>query len=182
MHIGLRFLDDVICLVATSHDPETGGAIDADANPLYRIYEQGETTPVATGSLSKLDDANTTGFYRAEVTLSAANGFEKGKLYVAYVQAAVGGVLGVRAYSFEVLDPAKILAAAYSGEIPPGADPAVPTAAFILQKFWQDARNEISVEAGGTTKMRDSAGVVTSQRVLTDDGTTFTAAKVTAPS
>lgn len=66
-------------------------ATDADSVPTYRIYERGGTTAVATGSSSKRDDANTTGYYEAEVTLSSASGFERGKFYVVQKFATIGG-------------------------------------------------------------------------------------------
>ena len=66
-------------------------ATDADSVPTYRIYERGGTTAVATGSGAKRDDANTTGYYEAEVTLSSASGFERGKFYTILKSATIGG-------------------------------------------------------------------------------------------
>jgi len=77
-----------------THDPSTGALTDADALPAYRVYEEETATPVLTGTMSKLDDANTTGFYTESIACTAANGFEDGKTYIIYVSAAVGGVTG----------------------------------------------------------------------------------------
>jgi hypothetical protein len=52
--------------------------------------------------MAKLDDANTTGFYSEQITLSAANGFEAGKCYTIYITAAVNSVTGGQHHTFKV--------------------------------------------------------------------------------
>jgi hypothetical protein len=82
------------------HDPDTAAL--TDATPSYRIYEATTGTPVATGTMSKLDDANTVGFYATSLTCSTANGYEAGKTYTILVTASVGGVDGGISYGFTV--------------------------------------------------------------------------------
>jgi len=55
-----------------------------------------------TGSLAKLDDANTTGFYSERVQLTAANGFEKGKCYNIYISATVDSDTGTMTHFFQI--------------------------------------------------------------------------------
>ncbi len=74
-------IDDLITFTCNTHSASTGAATDADSDPAYRVYEEETTSPILTGVLSKLDDANTTGYYSEQITLSAANGFENGKDY-----------------------------------------------------------------------------------------------------
>jgi hypothetical protein len=89
-----------------THDPDTGVLTDADTNPSYRLYEDQAATPILSGTLSKLDDVNTTGFYTALVACTTANGFEAGKTYTIYIAAVVNGATGGIAYSFNgMLEP-----------------------------------------------------------------------------
>lgn len=87
---------------ANTFTPATGAAVDADAVPDYRIYEEETGTPLLTGSMAKLDDANTTGFYSEQVAVSGANGFEAGKSYCVRITGVVGGVTGAQVDSFGV--------------------------------------------------------------------------------
>ena len=82
-----------------THDPDTGALTDADSVPSYRIYEDETATAILTGSMAKLDDANTTGFYTETITASGANGFEDGKTYSVYIAATVDSDTGAIAYS-----------------------------------------------------------------------------------
>ena len=99
--IGSWQIDDLLTFYVNTHDPATGGVIDADAVPGYRIYED-EAYMTLTGSMALLDDANTVGFYSEQITLSAANGFEVGKSYVIRITAVVAGVTGVTLREFQV--------------------------------------------------------------------------------
>jgi len=87
-----------------THDPDTGVLTDADALPTYRIYEEGSDTALLTGSFAKLDDANTTGKYRATVGITAANGFELDKGYTISISATVDSDTGGITYDFTVTD------------------------------------------------------------------------------
>jgi len=96
MYLGSFIIDDTCTLYCNSHTPSTGAAVDADAVPGYRIYEDETGTPILTGSYALLDDTNTVGFYSEQITLSAANGFEAGKSYSVRTTIVVGGVTGIQ--------------------------------------------------------------------------------------
>ncbi len=70
-----------------THDPDTGVLTDADTVPSYRVYEDETGTAIANGSMAKLDDANTTGFYSEQLACTAANGYEDDKSYTIYIEA-----------------------------------------------------------------------------------------------
>lgn len=102
MYLGSWKIDDVLTFPANTHSSTTGAATDADAVPAYRVYEDETGTAILNGSMAKLDDANTTGFYSEQITLSAANGFEKGKCYTVYISAAVSSVTGTMNHTFQI--------------------------------------------------------------------------------
>lgn len=102
MYLGSWKIDDYLTFIANTHSPSTGAATDADAVPSYRIYEDETTTAILTGSMAKLDDTNTLGFYSERVQLTAANGFEAGKSYTIYITATVGTVEGTISHSFQM--------------------------------------------------------------------------------
>ena len=87
----------------TTHDPD-GILTDADSLPSYRLYEDEIGTPIASGTMSKVDDANTTGFYAETVPVTPEIGYEVGKTYTVYIEATVNGDRGGAAYSFSVVD------------------------------------------------------------------------------
>src|SRR3972149_6324440 len=80
----------------------SSGAVDADSVPSYRVYEDETGTAILTGSMTKLDDANTTGYYSEQLILSAANGLEKGKSYNIIMCAAVSSITHCATESFQV--------------------------------------------------------------------------------
>ena len=94
MYLGSWKIDDLVTFTVNTHNPTTGAGADADSDPAYRVYEDETSTAILTGVMAKLDDANTVGYYSEQITLSAANGFEKGKSYNIYIAAAVGAVTG----------------------------------------------------------------------------------------
>jgi DNA-binding transcriptional ArsR family regulator len=102
MYLGSWKIDDNLTFCCNTFDPADGAAADADDAPSYRIYEDETATPIVTGSLAKLDDANTLGFYSEQVALSAANGFEKGKSYTVRIEATVNSVVGVAVHSLQI--------------------------------------------------------------------------------
>lgn len=102
MNLGSWKIDDALTFACNTHHPDTGAATDADSVPTYRIYEDETSTPILTGSMALLDGANTTGFYTEQVSLSAANGFEKGKCYTAYIQATVNSIVGTMSHFFQI--------------------------------------------------------------------------------
>ena len=102
MYLGSWKIDDVLTFTCNTHTPSTGAVTDADAVPTYRVYEDETGTPILTGSTAKLDDAGTTGYYSEQITLSAANGLEKGKTYTIRMSATVGGVAGAMSHTFQI--------------------------------------------------------------------------------
>jgi hypothetical protein len=100
--LGYRNIDDLLTFAVNTHSASTGAATDADAVPSYRVYEDETGTAILTGSMAKLDDTNTTGFYSEQLTLSAANGFEAGKCYSIYISAAVNSVTGTTERHFSI--------------------------------------------------------------------------------
>jgi len=84
-----------------THDPDTGVLTDADSAPTYRVYEDETATPLLTGTMTKLDDANTTGFYTELIACTVANGFENGKTYTIYIAATVDSDTGGICYGFK---------------------------------------------------------------------------------
>jgi len=83
----------------------TTGSIltDADGAPAYRVYEDETGTAILTGTMSKLDDAGTTGFYTGQIACTAANGFEDGKTYTIYISATVSSDTGGISFGFEAM-------------------------------------------------------------------------------
>lgn len=102
MYLGSWKIDDNLTFPCNTHSPTTGAGTDADSVPSYRVYEDETGTPLLTGSMAKLDDANTVGFYSEQIALSAANGFEKGKSYTIYISATVSSVTGTMSHSFQI--------------------------------------------------------------------------------
>lgn len=99
----LVFIGDNLLFSICTHDPGTGELTDADDAPTYRIYEDETGTAILTGTMAKLDDANTTGFYVETITCSNANGFENRKTYTIYIEATVSLNTGGSKFHFKVL-------------------------------------------------------------------------------
>jgi hypothetical protein len=102
MYLGAIKLGANLTFYANTHTPSTGAAVDADAVPGYRVYEDEVATPLLTGSMALFDDANTVGFYSEQIAVTAGNGFESGKSYGIRVTGVVGGVTGVELHQFDV--------------------------------------------------------------------------------
>lgn len=102
MYLGSWKIDDYLTFPANTHAPATGAATDADAVPTYRIYEDETGTAIANGSMAKLDDTNTLGFYSERIQLLTATGFEAGKCYTIYVSGTVGSVEGTLSHTFQI--------------------------------------------------------------------------------
>jgi len=102
-YLGSWKINDYLTFPCNTHDASTGAATDADSVPPYRIYEDETGTAILTGSMAKLDDANTTGFYSEQIQLTAGNGFEAGKSYTIYMSPTVSSVMGTASHTFQVL-------------------------------------------------------------------------------
>ena len=96
------YREDNLVFGICTHDPNTGVLTDADAAPTYRIYEDEVAFPVLTGSLAKLDDTNTTGFYSELIACTRQNGFDGRKTYTIYIEATVDGDKGGMCYGFNM--------------------------------------------------------------------------------
>ena len=99
IEIGDNLVFSICC-----HDPDTGVLTDADSAPAYRIYEDVTATPILTGTMAKLDDAGTTGFYAKLIAGTSGAGFENGKTYTIYIEATVDGDKGGICYSVRAYD------------------------------------------------------------------------------
>jgi hypothetical protein len=102
MYLGSWDTGDYITFYINTHNTSTGSASDADSAPTYRIYEDETGTAIATGSMSLLDDSNTTGFYSERIQLLSSTGYEKGKSYVIYISATVNSITGTTNHTFQI--------------------------------------------------------------------------------
>jgi hypothetical protein len=100
--LGSWKIDDFVTFTVNTHIPSTGVATDSTGSPAYRIYEDETSTAIVTGSMAKLDDTNTTGFYSERVQLTSGSGFEKGKSYSIYISATVGSATGTLSHTFQI--------------------------------------------------------------------------------
>ena len=96
-------IDDYLTFAVATHNPETAASADADSVPTYRLYEDETGTPILTGSMAKLDDAGTTGFYTERIQLTAANGFEASKSYHIVISAVVDANTAAVVHNFSLL-------------------------------------------------------------------------------
>jgi len=100
----------------TTHDPDTGVVTDADSAPTYRVYEDETSTAITNGTMTKLDDANTTGFYSEQLSCTADNGYEANKTYTIYIEATVDSDKGAISYGFTAV-AAETMPAASTGAL-----------------------------------------------------------------
>jgi hypothetical protein len=96
------YLGDSLTFSVCTHDSETGVLTDADSVPTYRIYENEAGTAIMTGSMAKLDDTNTTGFYTEKIRCTEANDFHERRTYTIYISITVNGDTGGVSYGFKV--------------------------------------------------------------------------------
>lgn len=164
-------IDDLFTFTCNTHST-AGAATDADSVPTYRVYEDETGTAILTGSMAKLDDANTTGFYSEQITLSAANGFEVGKCYNIYISVVVGGVT---ATTHRFLKMAKAIA-----ELSSGAPTATPTIFQAVMLLYMALRNK-GTQTSTEFKVHNDAGSAICKAAVSDDGSTFTREELGAP-
>lgn len=100
-------IGDNLTFSANTHTASTGAATDADSVPSYYVYEDETGTAILSGSMAKLDDTNTTGFYAETIACTSGNGFESGKTYTIYIEAAVSSVTGSLSFGFKAYDQRK---------------------------------------------------------------------------
>jgi hypothetical protein len=95
-------LGNTLVFSICTHDPDTGILTDADAPPTYRVYANETGAAILTGTMSKLDDGNTVGFYTESIACTTGNGFGAGNTYTVYIEASVDSNTGGIAYGFNV--------------------------------------------------------------------------------
>ena len=172
-YLGSWKIDDNLTFPVNTHNASTGAATDADAVPSYRVYEDETGTAILTGSMAKLDDANTVGFYSEQIALSAANGFEKGKCYTIYISAAVSSVTGTMNHTFQME------AEVDSNTVSPGVTLAAGaiTNASLAGNMETVFETDFATNYGNNrwqTLLADNANHGGSSFVLTGDRLTFT--------
>jgi hypothetical protein len=168
-------IDDSLVFSICTHDPDTGVLTDADSAPSYRIYDGETASPILTGTMAKLDDANTTGFYTESIAVTTGNGFAKGGTYTVYIEATVDSDTGGIAYGFNVsrlLD----MAAAYTE--PTGAPAANESLAERIAYLSTGMRNKVTVTED-TKTIYDDSGVAMFTKTLSYDGVTYTEEEAT---
>lgn len=161
MNLGSWEIDDLLTFCVNTHDPETGTETDADDVPSYRVYENETGTPILTGSMAKLDDSNTTGFYSEQITLSAANGFEVGKSYNIRITGVVGGVTGSTVRFFQ-MQAAALTAGAITADIDANSTQLAAIVADTneLQTDWTDGGRLDLILDGITSSLTTIAGYI----------------------
>jgi hypothetical protein len=163
---GPWYIDDTLTFTAITHRFDTGALTDADAVPAYRIYEDETGTAILTGNTAKLDDANTTGFYSEQITLSAANGFEAGKSYSIYVSAAVNSVTGGQTFNFKVInEPLRPTTAGRTLDVSAGGEAGIdwanvgsPTTAVNLSATNIDVDQVVASVSGAVGSVTGNVG------------------------
>ena len=80
-----------------------GSPVDADSLPTYKVYQADVDTPIATGTMSKLDDDDITGLYDAQLIITTANKFYLYKSYTIDINTTIGAIPVAVTYSFLVV-------------------------------------------------------------------------------
>jgi hypothetical protein len=118
--LGSWDIDDVLRIHKQTSSVTTGAAVDADSVPTWRVYEDDTAAPVTTGSFVTLNSQ--TGFYVANITLSAAIGYEVGKQYAIRTQVTVASIIGADVDTFQIQSEVRLAAGAITaGTITAGA-------------------------------------------------------------
>lgn len=179
-------LGDNLTFSICTHDADTGALTDTSAPPSYRVYEDETAAAILNGTMAKLDDANTLGFYTEQIAC-VGPAFEVGKSYTIYIEATVDGVTGGIAYAFtvgpvlnnlsavavnaEVVDALNTDTYAEPGQEAPGVTVSLARKINYLYKAWRNrkdnngaltrlyADDEITVDQQQTTA--EAAGTVT---------------------
>lgn len=171
MFLGETIIDEVLVFTVSTKDPTTKADRDADSDPTYRIYERETGTPILTGTMSKLDDSNTTGFYSESITLSAANGVEVDKNYTILITATVDSVTASKEHSFKCVPTVTVANGGVKVDsFSAGAitAAAIATDAIDADAIAADAIGASEIAAGAVTKVQ--SGLATSSAQSTTDG------------
>lgn len=101
MWYGEHDIDEYLTFAITTSQFSSGAGTDATGSPAYAIYEDETAAEVVSGTLAKLDDGGTIGFYTERVQLTDAN-FDVGKMYTIYITATVDSVAGTATHAFKM--------------------------------------------------------------------------------
>jgi len=144
---------------------------DADAAPIWRLYEDETAAPILNGTMAKLDDANTTGLYSELVACTAGNGFEAGKTYTVYITATVDTDTGGITYGFKAMND--VATAVWDHTVNEGTAGAAPTTAKgKLQAVWNRFFAKKTVTATVETAYESDNTTAMETWTLADDDTT----------
>jgi len=182
---GPWYIDDTLTFTVNTHTVTTGAATDADAVPSYRVYEDETGTAILTGNTAKLDDANTTGFYSEQLTLSAANGFEVGKSYSIYVAATVNSVAATQSFNFKVISTLATPTNITAGTITTATNvttvnglaanvitaASIATGAIDADAIADNAIDAGAIATGALTAAKFAAGAIDAAALAADAGT-----------
>lgn len=141
-YYGERAIDETLRWTINTSEFDTGNSSDADSDPTYRVYEENTDTPILTGTMALLDDANTVGYYTASITLSAANGFENGKNYSIRIAATVSSVSSAMSHDF-IVKPAPLRPSTAGRDLDVAADGSITAAvasvdAAVVDDIWDE--------------------------------------------
>lgn len=109
-------LSEDLTFTVSSRDAN-GEPVDADGLPTYKIYEDESGTAMSgfPGTMAKLDDANTTGFYSEQIEVTAANGFERYKSYTIRIVSQIAGFNVAKNYTFQAVGAEDVAGTTGSG-------------------------------------------------------------------
>ena len=144
--------------------PATGAAVDADALPIYRVYEENNDTVIESANCAKRDDANTTGYYLARGQCTAALGYEVGKDYIVRVAAIVGGVTGAIVVGMFRIVPADVARDDQWTDV----KAAFLTAAVAIEAGGNVAAIKAKTDLIGATVALEAAGNLAAVKAKTD--------------
>ena len=156
-------IGDNLVFSCCTHDTDTGELTDAASAPAYRIYEDETGTAILSGTMAKLDDGNTTGFYTELIAVTTANGFESGKSYTIYIEATVDGVKGGITFAFKATNFwVDVLTESYA------ADEAEASPSQLLYMIYSLLANHGILDTAWTTKKLDKSTTAMSLEITLD--------------
>jgi len=77
-----------------------GSPTDTDSLPTYKVYKTNIDDPIITGTMSKLNDNNTTGLYEAQLNITEDNNFYIYNTYTIDIKTTIETVPVAVTYSF----------------------------------------------------------------------------------
>jgi len=137
--LGQQIIDKTLTVSFTNED-----STDCDSVPTFEVYEDENGTAIASGSMAKLNDAGTIGFYSELLTLSAANGYETGKSYSMLMECAVSATNRQVTHSWDVITAPVVVA-------------DLDTTAEVTSAIWDEVGAiRGTADSGSTTTIGDS--------------------------